>query len=146
METRTGSGPAHWEHLHHDADIGLRGCGASLAEAFEQAALALTAVVCHPQRVLCVDRVDIHCESPDPETLFVKWLNALIYESATRKVLFGRFRVTITEGTLDARAWGEPIDRDRHQPAAEPKGATYTGLRVEHAAGGCWTAECVIDV
>ena len=33
-----------WEHFEHDADIGVRGIGASKADAFEQAALALTAV------------------------------------------------------------------------------------------------------
>ena len=36
---------AGWEHFPHDADVGVRGFGATAAEAFEQAALALTAVV-----------------------------------------------------------------------------------------------------
>ncbi|WP_159588852.1 archease [Chelativorans xinjiangense] len=31
---------AGWEHFHHDADIGVCGYGGSVAEAFEQAALA----------------------------------------------------------------------------------------------------------
>ena len=34
-----------WEHFPHDADVGVRGWGATAAEAFEQAAQALTAVV-----------------------------------------------------------------------------------------------------
>jgi SHS2 domain-containing protein len=34
-----------WEHFPHDADVGVRGFGATAAEAFEQAALALTAIV-----------------------------------------------------------------------------------------------------
>ena len=33
---------AGWEHFPHDADIGIRGFGATPAEAFEQAAVALT--------------------------------------------------------------------------------------------------------
>lgn len=36
---------ARWEHFPHQADIGVRGMGATLAQAFEQAALALTAVI-----------------------------------------------------------------------------------------------------
>ena len=36
-----------WEHFPHDADVGVRGFGVTAAEAFEQAALALTAVVTH---------------------------------------------------------------------------------------------------
>ncbi len=31
-----------WEHLEHGADIGIRGCGGSLAEAFAQAGRAMS--------------------------------------------------------------------------------------------------------
>lgn len=34
-----------WTHFHHEADIGVRGTGHSPEEAFEQAAVALTAVI-----------------------------------------------------------------------------------------------------
>lgn len=34
-----------WEHFSHGSDIGVRGFGSSVEEAFEQAAEALTAVV-----------------------------------------------------------------------------------------------------
>lgn len=135
-----------WELLHHDADIGLRGVGASLAEAFEQAATALTAVVCDPGLVRCVETVEVRCEAPEADMLLVKWLNALIFESATRGMLFGCFQVSIEGGALTARIQGEAIDRARHQPAAEPKGATLTGLRVDHRPGEDWRAECVVDV
>ena len=37
--------PGRWEHYPHEADIGVRGYGASLGEAFEQAALAMTGAV-----------------------------------------------------------------------------------------------------
>ncbi|MBT9613287.1 MAG: archease, partial [Burkholderiales bacterium] len=36
----------HWEHFTHGADIGVRGFGNTPSEAFEQAALAMTAVIC----------------------------------------------------------------------------------------------------
>jgi len=34
-----------WEHFPHEADIGVRGRGSSPSAAFEQAALALTAII-----------------------------------------------------------------------------------------------------
>lgn len=37
--------PVRWAHLGHPADIGVRGCGPTREAAFEQAALALTAVI-----------------------------------------------------------------------------------------------------
>ncbi len=135
----------NYEHFEHGADIGVRGCGPDKAGAFAQAALALTAVVTEPATVAAKDPVAIACTAPDDELLLVDWLNALIYEMATRRLLFSRFDVTIDDHNLAATAWGEPVDRARHRPAVEPKGATYTALSVRQEKGG-WIAECVVDV
>jgi len=134
-----------WEHFPHAADVGVRGFGATPAEAFEQAALALTAVVTHTE-VKAVIPVEVSCEAPDLELLFVDWLNAVIYEMAIRKMLFGRFAVTIEGTRLKGRLWGECVDVVRHEPACEPKGATYTALKVGQDAEGQWSAGCVVDV
>ncbi|MEN8180818.1 MAG: archease [Pseudomonadota bacterium] len=136
---------SHWEHFHHQADIGVRGCGDSLESAFEQAGLALTAVITDPATVAAKQAVPIHCQAPDRELLFADWLNALIYEIATRKMLFSRFEVKISDCELNASAWGEPIDLSRHRPAVETKGATYTELYVDNIEG-TWIAQCVVDV
>lgn len=135
-----------WEHLPHGADIGVRGHGATLAEAFANAAVALTAVITEPERVRPATPVSLHCEAPDAELLLVDWLNALIYEMATRGLLFSRFEVQIADGHLDATAWGEPVCPARHRPAVEVKGATLTGLAVRALADNAYTAECVVDV
>ena len=135
-----------WEHFPHGADIGVRGIGATRDEAFEQAALALTAVIVEPAQVGAGTVVEIRCQAPDDELLLADWLNALIYEMATRNMLFGRFAVALRDHTLEARAWGESIDRLRHRPAVEVKGATYTALSVEQRDDHSWIAQCVVDV
>ena len=135
-----------WEHFPHGADIGVRGIGATRAEAFEQAALALTAVVTDPAQVVAETVVEIRCEAPDDELLLADWLNALIYEMATRTMLFGRFTVSFRDHVLEAKMWGEPLDRLRHRPAVEVKGATYTALSVLRRDDGMWVAQCVVDV
>lgn len=135
-----------WEHFSHEADLGIRGYGHSLAEAFEQAAMALTAAVCDVDQVRPSIPVSVHCEAPDIELLLVDWLNALVYEMATRRMLFSAFAVQIEGTALTATARGEAIDRVRHQPAVEVKGATYTELRVTQEQNGAWLAQCVIDV
>ena len=134
-----------WEHYEHGADIGVRGYGWNKAEAFEHAALALSAVVADPALVLANDVIRLSCEAEDDEGLLAEWLNALIYQMATRHLVFSRFEVRIEGTRLRARAWGEPIDPERHQPAVEPKGATYTTLRVARHGDG-WLAQTVIDV
>jgi SHS2 domain-containing protein len=135
-----------WELFPHGADIGVRGMGATKAQAFEQAALALTAVITEPASVSARDCVEIACDAADDELLLVTWLNAVIYEIATRKMLFARLEVMIQGTSLRARAWGEPIDIDKHQPAVEIKGATCTSLAVRQDESGNWSAQCVVDV
>jgi len=135
-----------WTHFHHDADIGVRGTGRTREAAFEEAALALTAVITDPESVDCAESVTVDCEAPDLELLFVDWLNALVFEMATRKLLFSRFHVELTGTQLHATACGEPVDVARHQPAAEVKGATYTELKVGEDEPGAWCAQCVVDV
>jgi tRNA nucleotidyltransferase (CCA-adding enzyme) len=135
-----------WEHFPHGADIGVRGIGATKEEAFAQAALALTAVVTDPATVAAEEMVPMTCEAPDDELLFVDWLNAVVYEMATRRMLFGRFFVQLNGSSLHAEAWGEPVDIAKHQPAVEVKGATYTELKIIQTANGAWSAQCVVDV
>ena len=134
-----------WEHFPHDADVGIRGWGSTAAGAFEQAALALTAVVTRLE-VRPLESVEVNCEAPDIELLFVEWLNAVIYEMAVRNMLFGRFAVRIDDNQLDGTLWGELVDVARHAPACEPKGATYTALRVSQDPNRQWFAACVVDV
>ena len=137
---------ARWEHFRHGADIGIRGIGPSKAQAFEQAALALTAVMTLPEKIQALASIDIHCGSADDEFLFLDWINALIFEMATRTMLFSRFQVLLDETPLRATAWGEPVDIARHCPAVEPKGATFTELAVRQLDDGSWIAQCVVDV
>jgi tRNA nucleotidyltransferase (CCA-adding enzyme) len=143
---REGGAAASWEHFSHDADIGLVGHGPTKAEAFRQAALALTAVVTDPTLVRSVTAVPVSCRAGSDELLLVEWLNALVYEMDVRSMLFGEFSIEVADGELRATAWGEPVDPERHEPAVEVKGATLTALRVAPVAGGGWRVQCVVDV
>jgi tRNA nucleotidyltransferase (CCA-adding enzyme) len=141
-----GMDEGYWAHFPHQADMGVRGVGPTREAAFEQAALAMTAVVTDPAQVASDTPVNIRCEAPDDELLLVDWLNALILEMAARHMLFSRFEVSLEGQRLTATAWGEPVNRDRHQPAVEIKGATYTELKVGKMESGLWQAQCVVDV
>jgi tRNA nucleotidyltransferase (CCA-adding enzyme) len=143
----TPGSPARWEHFPHGADIGIRGIAPTLEGAFEQAALALTAIVVEPQSLAVLpDALDFECEAPDQELLLVDWLNEVIYEMATRQMLFGRFGVHIEGTRLRAVGWGQPMSSHGEELTVEPKGATYTSLSVRQLADGRWCAECVVDV
>ena len=135
-----------WNHFEHDADIGLRASAATREGLFEAMGEALTGVITDPATVRPDVTIRIHCEAPDDALLLVDWLNALIYEMATRQMLFSRWRVELRATSLDAEVSGEAIDRDRHKPVVEVKGATYTALSVESDERGDWRGQCIVDV
>ena len=140
---------ARWSHFDHVADMGVQATGSNLGDAFAQAALGMMAIVTDVE-ISAVEAVAVCCQAPDEELLLIDWLNTLIFEMATRRLLFGRFEVHIernaTNVSLTATAWGEPVNRDKHHPAVELKGATYTALDVHREEDDTWTARCVIDV
>ncbi|MCC5857625.1 MAG: archease [Ectothiorhodospiraceae bacterium] len=149
MNREPGTGTslrARWQHFNHGSDIGIRGIGHSMEEAFEQAALGLTAVICDPDAVHPRQVIEVSCENPDPELLFVDWIDAVVYQITTRQMLFSHFEVRIAGNRLTAELYGEPIHREHHQPAVEVKGATLTELAVIHSNNGRWRAQCVVDV
>jgi SHS2 domain-containing protein len=65
---------------------------------------------------------------------------------ATRRFLFSRFEVRITDGKLEGVLWGEPFDENRHVSGVEVKGPTFTELHVGVRADGLWVAQLVVDV
>lgn len=139
-----------YEHFHHRADIGVRGVGDTVEQAFVQAARGMFAVVCDLRRVRAEKEVPVACSAPDLELLLVDWLSALILEADTRGLLFSRFSVLIHEQNggfaLSGAARGEPVDRARHRPRVEVKAATYAELAVGQLPDGRWAAQCVVDV
>jgi SHS2 domain-containing protein len=136
----------YWEHFEHKADIGVKGIAPSLSQAFEQAAMALSAVVTDLQCIAPNIDISIECTAPDKEILLLEWLDSLIYEMAVRKMLFSRFKVNIEDTKLTAIVSGETVSVAKHHPAVEIKGATFTELKVIQDQNGLWRAQCVVDV
>ena len=134
-----------WEHFHHQADVGIRGIGQTLEEAFTEGAYALSAVMCNPQKVRPRVPIQIRAEAADRELLFADWLNQILYEIDTQKMFFSRFEIRLENNSLTGTAWGEPADPDRHESAVDVKAATYLMLKV-NCQGDRWIAQCVVDV
>jgi len=145
-ETRLPNIEPHAELFPHGADVGVRGIGPTRASAFEQAAHALMLAISDSAGIASQHLVEVTCEAPNDAFLLLDWLNSLIYEMAVQRLIFGRFAVSIDGHRLHGRAWGEPIDRVRHRPTVEPKGATLTALKVEAQEDGAWVAQCIVDV
>lgn len=134
-----------FEYFPHGADVGVRGHGPTLAAAFEQAALAVSALATDPARVEPRESCTIECQAPSPKLLLTEFLNAVIFELSAHNRVFCRFEITLRREHLGAYAFGERFDATRHAPGVDVKGATFTALDVRQD-GEEWTAQCVVDV
>jgi SHS2 domain-containing protein len=134
------------ETFDHTADLGLRIRAADLDTLFVDAAEALFSVIVEdlasvrPERVL-----DIQVTGDDREYLLYDWLKTLLYHFDAEHLLFSRFEVQVMAAGLQGKAWGEPLDRSRHELSHEVKAITYHGLKVEQSTDG-WLAEVIIDI
>ena len=134
-----------YETFEHEADIGIRGFGTTLEEAFANAAAALYSVMVDITRVDQKEFRGVNVSADDQEQLLVEWLNALLAVSDIERLAFSRFEVRIEGNRLAGTAWGEHLDRTRHQAHVEVKGATYHMLSVRQE-NGRFVAQCVVDV
>ena len=134
-----------YETFEHEADIGIRGYGETMEEAFANAAMALYSVMIDLPRVDQQIRKEVIVEAVDREMLLIEWLNGLLALSDIERLMFSRFQVGIEGDRLRGIAWGEPLDRVKHNPHVEVKGATYHMLSVKQL-NGMYCAECVVDV
>jgi len=135
-----------YETFDHTADLGLRVRAADLDGLFAEAAEALfSAVVEDLRTVRPVREIAVRLAGEDREYLLFDWLKALLYHFDADHLLFSRFEVRLADGGLTGKAWGEPLDRSRHELSHEVKAITYHGLRVEQTAGG-WEAEVIVDI
>jgi homoserine kinase len=157
-EATTGSPPAAapraaapgggFELTDHTADVGLRVWGSSQAALFEQAALALSSLICDPATVEPRETYSVIAEAPagSPDALLVAWLNELLYRIDTDGIVFSSFSVEeLTHRYVSARVRGEPLDRQRHGSRLDVKAATYHGLSVRRLEDH-WEATVVLDV
>ncbi len=135
----------YWQ-LPHTADLAWRIRGGSLPELFENAAGALTATMTDRRYIRRLEKRQIEVESPDREALLVDWLNHLLYLFDVDGFWGREFRVTaLSERRLEATAWGERFDPERHPEKTAVKAATYHHLEIGPRDGG-WQATVILDL
>jgi SHS2 domain-containing protein len=131
-------------YFEHGADMGIVGRGAQLEQAFEQAAIAMFAMMTTLDALQPRQSVAIEFEEADVELALVTWLNRLLGEARSRALVFGRFRLRRDGTHWSGTAAGEPWRKDLER-GVEVKGATLTALGVTQR-DGIWEARCVVDV
>jgi SHS2 domain-containing protein len=139
-----------FELFEHKADIGIKGIGETLEEAFSEGAKAMFSLMVELESVKAIKEVEVRVKADDVEALFVEWLNELLYLKDLKQMVFSEFKVKEIKKensgfSLKGVVVGEEIDFEKHQLKIEVKAATYSQLRVWKENGKCF-AQCVVDV
>ncbi|MCD6188701.1 MAG: archease [Thermococcus sp.] len=138
-----------WEHYEHTADIGIRGYGDTLEEAFEAVAIALFDVMVDVRKVEKKEVREIEVEGEDLYSLLYNFLEELLILHDTEGLVFGDFEVKIEKTEqgyrLKAKAYGEKLS-EKHEPKEEVKAITYHEMEIKQLPSEEWIAQLVPDI
>jgi SHS2 domain-containing protein len=134
--------------LPHTADGKFQAFGATLEEAFGNAALATASLKWDWTAVETKVRHFVHVKGFDREQLLVKFLGEVLYLFETRQFLLGkvdglRIRPHFEGFSLEAVLAGETV-APRHELHGDIKAVTYHDLKIEACDG--FTVQVVVDM
>ena len=129
-----------FEFLEHTADAYVAAYGATLEEAFENAALATFEVMTDTKKIAqkIEDRVKV--EASDEQALLYTWLEQLLINFETKGNLYSRFKISKIEQTKKgfmfiARMFGESFNPERHPQKVGIKAITYHRMEIDRKPG-----------
>jgi SHS2 domain-containing protein len=135
-----------FELLEHTADIGIRACGRTLGEAFEQATSGFFNLMYDPNRVQPTLEREVEVQADGYEYLLHDFLNELVYLFDAEKLAFSQVEVLdLSPDTLRARLGGERFDPLRHEGRVYVKAVTLHQLKVGERDGE-WVAVVYFDI
>jgi SHS2 domain-containing protein len=137
---------APFKFLEHTADVGVVAHGRTLAEAFAHAAEGMFSVMVNLNGVREEEERSLAVQAHDWPSLLVAWLSELIYFSDVDNLVFKRFEISQMQPySLRATAYGERIDRQRHQLGAGVKAITHHMLEVDEDEDG-YRVQVLLDI
>jgi SHS2 domain-containing protein len=140
-----------FEFLEHTADVYVRAYGASMQEAFENAALAMFETITKTAKIVQVKEEIITVEAEDLYALLYNWLEALLVSSETKSMLYSKFQIIDWTETADlfkitAHIWGETFQPKKHLQKVAVKAITYHRMAVMHVKEGNVVLEFILDI
>jgi SHS2 domain-containing protein len=124
-----------FEFLEHTADVYIAAHGKSLAEAFENAALAMFEVMTDTEGVSADVEDSVEVEAEDEYALLYSWLEALLVKFETKNMLYSKFNILSIDETADffrikAAVWGEKFNAEKHTQKVAVKAVTYHRMEI----------------
>jgi len=124
-----------FEFLEHTADAYIAAYGKDLAEAFENAALAMFEVMTEVEKVNPEVEDYVELAAEDECALLYSWLEALLVKSEINRMFYSKFKVLSLDKTSDgfrlkAKVCGEKYNSERHPHKVGVKAVTYHRMEI----------------
>ena len=124
-----------FEFLEHTADAYVAAYGKDLAEAFENAALAMFDVMTEVEKVSSEVEDYVKIVAEDEYALLYSWLEALLIKFDIKGMFYSKFKVLelnkISNGfRLRAEIWGEKFNPEKHVQKVGVKAVTYHRMEI----------------
>lgn len=134
-----------FEFLEHTADIKFRVFGKTLAEIFENSALAVSEYLTRGKKIKLKKKKQFSLISSenDLNLLLYKFLDELIFFLDAENFLVSKAKVSIKNGHLKAVVFGDRASD--YKDLDHIKAATYSEMYVKKTENG-WEAQAVMDV
>jgi len=140
----------NFEFLEHTADVYVAAYGRDMAEAFENAALAMFETMTNIGDVEPKIQEVVEVEGDDEQALLYNWLEELLVRFELNDRLYSKFDVKeikkIDHGCkLKAIIYGEPFDPKRHKQKVGVKAVTYHRMEIKETLKGV-TLKFILDI
>jgi SHS2 domain-containing protein len=130
-----------YRFLDHTADMMVEVTAPDRVGLYSDAARSLFAILTDLDAIEPRESRQFRIEADGWEQLLVAWLTELLFLYETELWLFSRFEMIALEAhVLEAVAWGERLDPERHPIEREVKAVTYHRLGVVKEDRGFKTA------
>ncbi|MGB9740499.1 MAG: archease [Candidatus Bathyarchaeia archaeon] len=129
-----------FEFLEHTADIYIAAYGSDIAEAFENAALAMFEVMTDVKNVSPDVKDTVEIAAYDEYALLYSWLEALLVKFELNGMFYSKFKVRNIQKTsegfkLRAEIWGEKFNPEKHTQKVGVKAITYHRMEIVKEPG-----------
>jgi SHS2 domain-containing protein len=126
----SGKFAGKFDYLEHTADVYIAAHGATLEEAFGNAALAMFEVMTDTDKIAPAKKETVEAEAEDEYALLYSWLEALLVKFEVEGMAYSKFEVAPIKCVNDifklkATVWGEKFDPAKHPQKTGVKAVTY---------------------
>ncbi|XRO75954.1 archease [Methanocaldococcus sp. 28A] len=137
-----------FDYFETTADLGVIAKGKTLEEAFKEGAKGLYNIMVDIDKIDKKEKIEFELTGEDLEELLYNFLNELLFYTDVEGLVFNDFDIKIEKNDkyrLKCTAYGEKINKEKHNIKEEVKAVTYHKMEIKQEDDG-WNIRFIVDL